>query len=206
MDLITLQEYKSFNSMSANDKEDPKIRMLITSISALIKAYLNGKGTNLPGQDAETITEYISVDYDTNRIYLEKYPVGQIISITEPDRYTVDSTVHVPLSYGADYMVDYANGILFRQRTIGGFANWPLSPSVVTVKYTTGAQADPGTGLFPEVEIPSDIKLAAIYLVNYYRSEEYRQSKTIGGTTEVNTLAKGTDFPLHIQVLLDRYI
>ena len=198
MNIITLEEYKSFYAMSVeNTKEDARINLLIESVSSLIQTYL---GLDFDGGKA--VTEVLSIDYETNQIYLENYPVQAGVVVTETDRYTTDSTVHVPLAYAADYAIDLEQGILTRMYKPGGFANWPISPSVVTVQYTT---APKWAGSFNATNIPADLKLAAIQLVSYYKNEEFRQSKTIQGSTVINSLAKGTDFPLHIQVLLDRY-
>jgi hypothetical protein len=194
MDLITLEEYKSFNALSANPKEDVKYSLLISSVSALIQAYLGIDSA----EGGKSVTEVISLDYDTNVIYLENYPVESITSITESDRYTYDSTVHVPLVYHSDYILNSAMGTLTRVYRPGGFASWPIGPGVITVTYLTAAK-------WEGLEVPMDLKLATIELVNYYKNEEFRQSKTMQGSSIVNTIAQGTDFPKHIQVILDRY-
>ncbi len=194
MDLITIEEYKLYNTLSDNTKDDAKISLLITSVSSLIQAY-----TGLDFEGGVEVTEVLSVDYDTNTIFLANYPVTAPVVVTESDRYTYDSSIHVPLSYASEYILDAANGSLTRVYTPGGFANWPLSPGVITVTYTTA----PYTTL--DGEVPADLKLAAIELVKFYMKEEYRQSKSVQGTSVVNTLAAGTDFPQHIQVILDRY-
>lgn len=196
MDLITLKEYKDYYSMSDNPKEDSKISLLINSVSGLIQAYI---GMDFEG--GKMITETLSIDYDTNIIYLEHYPVSSIVSVSESDRYTLDSTIHVPLVYASDYILNQADGTLIRQYTPGGFANWPLSPGVITVSYITGTRAGTGTS----DGVPADLKLACIELVSYYKNEEFKQSKTISGTSVVNTTTKGEDFPQYIQVILDKY-
>lgn len=194
MDLVTLQEYKDYNALSANPSEDLKMSLLISSVSALIQTYL---GMDFEG--GKNVTEVITLDYDTNVIYLENYPVTSITALTESDRYTYDSTVHVPLVYASDYILNSEEGTLIRQYKVGGFANWPISPGVITVSYTTGSR-----GGFNN-DVPAELKLATILLVNYYRLDEFRQSKAIQGSSLVNTLAQGEDFPKHIQVILDRY-
>jgi hypothetical protein len=195
MDLITLEEYKTYNGLSANPKDDPKIALLISSISALIQTYL---GIDFEG--GKSITRTLSVDYDTDKIYLDHYPIESVVSVSEMDRYTTDSTVHVPLMYASQFSVNLQDGIITRIRTPGGFANWPVGPGSVTVTYVTAPKWDIDTD-----DLPADLKLACIELVNYYRNEEFRQSKTIQGSSIINTLGKGTDFPQHIQVILDKY-
>lgn len=193
MNLITLEEFKNFSGIKKPD-EDAKHEMLISMVSALIQTYLG-----LDFEGGKTVTETLTLDYDSDTIYLSNYPVSTILSVSETDRYTWDSTVHVPLVYSADYILNGPDGALIRQYKVGGFANWPISPGVITVNYITAPKWGLGGG------IPLDLKLAVIELVKYYKDEEYRQSKTIQGTSIVNTLAAGEDFPKHIQVILDKY-
>ena len=195
MDLITLEEYKSYNALSDNPKEDERISLLISSVSSLIQAYLK-----LDFVGGRTITEVQFLDYDTNIIFLENYPVVGPVTVTESDRYTNDSSVHVSLVSNIDYVLNASEGTLLRTYTLGGFANWPLSPGIVTINYSTASRF----GIDLE-DLPNDLKLATIELVKYYMKEEYRQSKTVQGTSIVNTLSEGKDFPQHIQVILDRY-
>ena len=193
MDLVTLEEYKEYNGIKKPD-EDAKNSLLIDSVSALIKAYL---GINNP-EGGNSYTETHTVEYDTDTIFLDRYPVDTITSVSELDRYTVDSTVHVPLAYSSDYSVNKELGTITRLLSPSGLARWPIGPGAVTITYTTAPKWAGGI-------VPADLKLAAIQLVNYYKNEEFRQSKTIQGSSIVNTLAQGEDFPKHIQVILDRY-
>ena len=195
MELVTLEEYKSYNALSDNPKEDEKISLLISSVSSLIQAYLK-----LDFIGGRNVTEVQSLDYDTNTIFLDNYPVVGPVIVTESNRYTYDSSIHVPLLYASDYILDARLGTLTRIYTLGGFPNWPIAPAIVTINYSTAPYFGAGIDT-----IPADLKLATIELVKYYMKEEYRQSKTVQGTSIVNTLSNGTDFPQHIQVLLDRY-
>lgn len=186
-DLITLQEYKDYQQI-AQTKDDVKISFTITSVSNLIKAYI---GTTI--NDDTPITETISLDYDTNVFYTSQWPIREIVSITEWDRYTYDSTVHVPLTGDVDYY--QAGDAIYRVKQPGGFASWSVGPGAVTITYIAGYD-----------EVPQDIKLATIELVAYYVKEEFKQSKTIMGTTTVNSYAvKDGTMPSHIRTLLDSY-
>ena len=196
MDIITIQEYKDVKGISADTKNDAKISFLIASVSSLIKTYIHADFTG-----GESLTEIIHIDYTSDIIYLEKYPIASIDTVTETAlQYTYDSTVHVPLTGAVDYIENLKNGSLVRLVSPGGFPRrgWPMSPGYVTVEYTTAPT-------FSSSTMPPDLKLAAIYLVDYYKDDEYRQSRSVQGTSIVNTLAQGTDFPKHIQVILDRY-
>ena len=156
MNLITLDEYKVAKQLSADTKNDVRIGFLIESVSNLIKAYIKA---NISSE--ETITETILLDYDTDKIFLDKYPISSVESITETSpRYTTDSTIHVPLTGALDYSVDLVNGIITRIVSEGGFATWPVNPGNVIVEYTNGSA-------WTSDSVPADLKLAAIivYLI-----------------------------------------
>lgn len=187
-DLITLQEYKDYMGLRKPD-EDTKLTFLIASVSSLIKAYL---GYSLVDNYDTPITEYASFEYDTNIYYPKLWPIRDIIEITEQSRYTTDSTVHVPLTAESDY---YLSGdSIVRIPNYGGFGTWPRGPNTVKVIYRAGYE-----------DTPAELKLAAIELINYYSQEQFRQSKTIMGSTVINTLSKSDDWPSHIKLLLDNY-
>lgn len=187
-DLITLQEYKDYMGLKKPD-EDTKIGFLITSISSLIKAYL---GYSLVDNYDIALTEYASFDYDTNVYYPKQWPIRDIVEITETDRYSYDSTIHVPLTAESDY---YLSGdAIIRVPGYGGFGTWPQGPNSVMIRYRAGYD-----------DAPNDIKLAAIELINYYKQEQFRQSKTIMGSTIINSVSKADEWPPHIKLILDSY-
>jgi hypothetical protein len=114
------------------------------------------------------------------------------VSITEWNRYTTDSTVHVPLTNGADY--ELAGNTIVRIPRPGGFASWPVGPAVVKVEYRAGYE-----------DTPHDLKLAAIFLIEYYVNKGFLPQRTIQGTTVVNAEPKEADLPNHIKAILDHY-
>jgi hypothetical protein len=187
-DLITLQEFKNYMGLRKPD-DDTKISFLISSVSSLIKAYL---GYDLTGNYDTPVVEYASFDYDTNVYFPKLWPIRDVVEITEQDRYTWDSTIHVPLTAESDYYV--SGDTIVRVPGTGGFGYWPQGPNTVKITYRAGYE-----------DTPSDVKLAAIELVNYYKEEQFRQSKTIMGSTIINTLTKADEWPSHIRLLLDNY-
>ncbi len=189
-DIITLAEYKSFNKLVKDDLDD-KYTFLISAVSEIIRAYLDGSVFAPSGQ----ITEYISVDYDTDRIFPKYWPIRNIVSIEEPDRYTWDSTVHVPLQVGTEY---YLDGDSIVRVPENGFANWPISPATVKLVYEAGYDTDAGGS-------PADVKLAAIELVNYYVNKEHIPNRSIQGTTIINAGSTVADLPAHVRAILDQY-
>jgi hypothetical protein len=194
IDLITLDEYKLAKGLSKNDQDD-RLNMLIRNASSIIQAYL---GRSFSDED-EDITEVFSLDYDARILYLDKYPVSDIVSITEIDPYGYDSSVHWPVP-SATYFLDASLGRLIR--TDGGY--WPQGAGAVVVTYRAGYPV----GI---ENVPAELKQATIDLVSYYKDEEYKPSKQTRGATITNAVGTGrsgdlsTAFPPHIQRILDLY-
>ena len=194
--LISLDEYKLAKSLSKTD-EDDKIAWYIASASSIIQTYL-GRTFSDTGND---ITQIFNLDYDASVLYLDKYPITELVSITTIDPYGYDSTVHWPAPT-SDYYVDLEGGRIYRT---GSTPYWPQGPAAVIVTYKAGY-----TGGIDA--IPQDLKQAAIDLVGYYIKEEYKPSMQTRGATLTNAVAAprgNTDFsdkfPPHIQRILDMY-
>lgn len=188
--LISLEEYKLAKGLSKSEHDD-QLNMLIRNVSSIIQTYL---GRNF-SDTGEIHSEVLSLDYDTQTLYLEKYPVSEIISITEADPYGYDSSVHFPVS-SSNYFLDMKYGKLIR---VGSY--WSKGPGAIIVTYRV-----------PEItEIPPDLKQATIDLITYYRDEEWKPSKQTRGATITNAVggSRGTsyttEFPAHIQRVLDLY-
>lgn len=192
--LISLEEYKLAKGLSKPD-DDERLNMLITNVSSIIQTYLGREFT----ETGNNITEIFSLDYDASILYLDKYPVTEVVAVTEIDPYGYDSTVHFPAST-SDYFVDEAQGRLIR--TNRGY--WPQGPGAVIVTYKAGYVGGIDA-------VPADLKQATIDLVTYYWKEEYKPSMQTRGATLTNAVpgTRGTDysnqFPPHIQRILDLY-
>jgi hypothetical protein len=193
--LITLEEYKAFAGKTKTD-DDAKLNVIIPAVSSLIQAYIGNAG---PVDPTATIVENIYLDYATDKIFTKYYPIRELISVTETDRYSTDSSVHIPLTQGADYYL--IDDTIIRYPTgPSGFSYWPSSPGIVTVTYKAGSLDDNGDPL----PTPSDVKLAAIELTTYYLSKEFIQNRSIMGTSLATYVDKG-GMPPHIARLLDNY-
>lgn len=189
MNLITLEEYKAYQNIAKTDQDD-KITRLIASVSSLIQKYTGLEFNN----SEQIITEVIDLDYDAREIFLDKYPVNEIVSVTEINPYYYDSSVHFPVP-NTLYTVDLADGRLIRAQNM----YWPQGFGAVTVTYKTGA-----TNLQP----PADLKQAAIDLVTYYLKEQWIENRAMRGASISNgDLGYGytSKFPPHIQRVLDLY-
>lgn len=194
INLISLDEYKTAKDIRKDDK-DEVISQLITDVSALIQNYINYKFYD----SEETHTQVFDLDYDATELYLDDFPVNDITSITEINPYYYDSTIHFPVPETI-YREDLKQGRLIRLN-----GTWPQGYSAVEVTYTVGSALDPAT-------IPPDLKRATIDMVNYYMAEEWKDSKQMRGASLNNNTGSGntntstTDFPPHIQRVLDLYL
>jgi hypothetical protein len=188
MSIITLEEYKNYEGLIKTD-QDVKFTLLIESASNLIKTYLG----SIFAPPVSPIVEYISVDYDTDRLWPKYYPITNLISVEEPDRYSYGSTVHIPLQVGTDYVLD-GDSIL---RIAGsGFSCWPISPTTVKVTYVGG---------YTDSNTPAELKLAAIELVNYYRDKGFLPNRSMQGATIITSGTGVADLPPHVRAILDYY-
>lgn len=182
-DIITLTDYKTFKNLT-KDTEDTRLTIIISAVNNLIKAYLNRP----IGSVDENIVEYVNLDYGTNVIFPENWPISEVVSITEiPYGYTYDSTVHFPLNYNTEYTVG-------KDRIYKTNGHWRQGPQAVRLEYKAGFEF-----------IPSDLRLAALELVDYYHKNEYMQSRVAGNTTITNVVTGNAELPPHVRVILDNY-
>ncbi len=184
-DLITLEDYKTYKGLGKTDQDD-KINLLIKSVSSLIKAYV---GHGIVDNWDTPLVETYTLPYDTSTLYLNSYPINEIISVTEDVGGYVgglDSTIHYPVEFNIGFSFDPGGGKLVR---IGG--NWARN---ITVTYTAGY-----------AEVPEGVKLAAIELVSYYLNEEWKPTRTAGGTSIAGPAPEVGGIPKHITPLLEYY-
>lgn len=183
-DIITLPDYKSYKGLT-KDTEDVSLSIIVSAVNNLIKAYLNRP---IGLADDENIVEYVNLDYGTNVIFPNNWPISEVVSITEiPYGYTYDSTVHFPLNYNTEYTV--AGDRIYKTN---GY--WRQGPQAVRLEYRAGFQ-----------DIPGDLRLAALELVDYYHKNEYMQSRVAGNTTITNVVTGNAELPPHVRVILDNY-
>ena len=184
-DLITLEEYKAYRGTSKTDNDD-RLTFLIASVSALIKAYV---GFGITDNWDTPIEETISLPYDSNTLYLNAYPVREIVSVEENlGGYVggLDSTIHYPAVFNVDYTFEVGNGTI---RRIGG--NWARN---VTVRYKAGYETT-----------PPELKLAAYELVSYYDKEDWKPTRTMQGASLAGPAPETAGIPKHILPILDNY-
>lgn len=194
MDLITLEDYKTFKGISGYS-EDAKITPLITSVSQLVKTYCGR--TFLDNYD-NAITEFYSITYDTTFIQPRETPIKEVISVSERD-----SVIGTYVELGAaDYYLDTYYDSIFRINNNGTtYKTFTQGPGSVKIVYKAGYEF-----------CPEDLKLAVIDLINYYLKEDWKVSRTIGSATMQSSGPVGklgnpgsAVFPDHIKRVLDLY-
>ena len=187
-DLITLEEFKLAKGITKTDQDD-LLELLISNASEIIQLYLDRPLF----EEEQTITEVIDIDYDTDVIYLDNYPINSVDSLTSIDPYSYDSTVHYPVA-DTVYGIDLVNGKLYRTDQ----NLWPKGFAAVQVEYSFGG----------DFTVSAPLKQVTIDLVQYYKDEEYKESRSMRGASINNFNATGNEvyssnFPPHIQRVLD---
>ena len=190
-DLITLQEYKTAESIS-QPKDDARLNVLIPSVSQLIKTYC---GNSFVDFYSSAKTETLNIDWNTHIIQLTESPVNAITSVQERDSY---SGVYSTLTTGAyEYYLSTSTDSIFRTNS-GGYQSWPTGAGAVKVIYTAGYSP-----------IPGDLKLAVLDLISYYLKNEHKLRQSIAGASLQNqgssTQTGNVGFPDHIKRVLDLY-
>tara|TARA_B000000532_G_scaffold38231_1_gene27561 strand:+ start:508 stop:1098 length:591 start_codon:yes stop_codon:yes gene_type:complete len=191
-DLITLQEYKTAEGISA-PKDDARLNVLIPSVSQLVKTYC---GNSFVDFFSSNKTETFTINWGTYIVQLTESPVNAIVSVQERNSY---SDAYTTLTTGAyEYALDSATDSVLRTLSSGRYKNWPQGVDAVKVVYTAGYSS-----------IPTDLKLAVLDLVTYYLKDEHKQRQSIAGASLQNqgstSQSNNVSFPDHIKRVLDLY-
>lgn len=196
--LITLQDYKLDKGISKEDK-DAQITAIIGQVSAIISTYIGRDFTSRVDAEVERV---ITVDYSTDRVYLDDYPIKSIEELNWSNQKTHGSSVHWPIPNG-QYYADLSNGILHFSPCLQPYQS-PLRIKYILDEAPTGNDTDADG-------VPLPLKRAAIDLTHYYMSSEYKDSMTLKGAAINNATGTGSkntpdpSFPPHIQRILDMY-
>lgn len=188
--LITIDEYKNYKDINS-DNYDTIISALIDAVSNLIKEYTGRSFIDYAYTD--------KVEYFDATSYPEYYPKEiPIISITSLE-YSIDGGVtYTTYVENTDYFVDSEEGIIVSNTTTkySSFLQTPIGFKSGKLTYTAGY-----------IVAPADLKLAAMDLVEYYRSEEHISRKSMGGASTDNSgsITVNSNLPPHIKRVLDLY-
>lgn len=187
-DLITLDDYKTFQGISST-KDDDKLEVLVPSVSQLVKTYC---ANSIIDFYTNPKVEYFTLNYSTHLVQLTESPIVVISSVELKETFTSDYTT---LDSGK-YFVDDKTDSLIRTNS-NTYQNWPQGPNSVKVTYTAGYS-----------ETPLDLKLAIVDLITYYARDEYKLRQTLSGATRENpesSTRNSPAFPDHIKRVLDLY-
>jgi hypothetical protein len=193
MDLVTLSEYKAYKNISSTE-QDSVINGLITRVSSFIKTYCGKTFVDYASVDKVEYFDGVGID----KLFLDEQPVISITSIEISNDGGL--TYQTPLVEYTDYFVDYDIGVvsaLYSNFVLESTIAQGISNRNVKVTYKGGYTTT-----------PSDIKQAALDLIEYYRNEEYTPRKQFQLAQVDNIGARtGTisDLPAHIARVLSLY-
>lgn len=177
MEILTLLEYKTA-IQSTSPTDDDKLNFIIDFVNKFIPRYCNTSFKPV------TVIDELCTRFG-DAILLDNAPA---ISVESVSARAVDGTLTTisPSSY--------------RLNKAGGYINIILSEPLlsdrefgVSVDYTYGFSTP-----------PEDITMAAIELVNTYKSKNFYSSKS-SGSGDTLTMMKQTIIPMHIKSILDFY-
>jgi hypothetical protein len=186
MDLVTVNQYKSYRGVVGNT-EDIRLNVIVPSVSTLVKNYC---GRSFIDYYSTNKVEYFSMKWPQNVVFLAELPVNSLVSVEEFES-EQEGTSYVTLT-SSQYMLDTALDAVYRIEG-GRRQDYPQGINSVRVTYRGGYE-----------ELPNDLRLAVTDLITYYLKEEWKPEKNQGSFTIRNGNAEA-DFPDHIKRVLDLY-
>ena len=182
-DLITRAEYKNYLGISSSNK-DTEIDLLIPKVSQLVKTYCR---RNFTDYYDEAKTEYFDGGFD--KLILKETPVTNVTQVSKSTNY---GQTYTNLTKFTDWVLD---GDSVRAVSNGGWFQEYIRGYRVT--YTAGYE-----------NVPEDLKLAVLDLVEYYsknNSAVHVNRDVTPNVTQIQYVAS-TNFPAHIKRVLDQYM
>ena len=162
--LIDKTFYKTLHTISDSRKDDA-IDQLIPAVDQLIFNYLGRDIINHFSVGNEKVEFFDGSDYE---FFVSVWPLVEIDSVEIKDIVT-DNSYGTTLTEFEDYIVDINNDRVF---SVSG-KDFFSTPFPLAMKFTYRGGYDPNN-------VPSDIKMAAVRLVEFYLEEQYRPEKQLG--------------------------
>ena len=184
--LIYLNEFKTYKNIN-NDKDDAKLGLIIDSVIKFVQNYCNR--TFIDYYSTNKI-EYFDGVYN-NSVLVSEFPIVTLstVSVTTDGGQTfTDLTEFTDFTYNKD---------LGEIRSLyPAFVYTTIFYDSLRVTYKGGYS-----------RAPDDLKIAALDLVEYYRSEEYVPRKTLGAASTERVLIPDNTarLPPHIRRILESY-
>ena len=162
--LIDKTFYKTLHTISDSRKDDA-LDQLIPAVDQLIFNYLGRDIINHFEAGNEKVEFFDGSDYE---FFVSVWPLVAIDSVEIKDLVT-DNSYGTTLTEFEDYIVDINNDRVFSASGKDFFS----IPFPLAMKFTYRGGYDPNN-------VPSDIKMAAVRLVEFYLEEQYRPEKQLG--------------------------
>lgn len=183
LDLVTLQEYKSYAGISSTN-QDAAITTLIPKVSALVKSICR-----------RTFVDYVTEDKveifrGGTHLSLAEYPVLDVESVEYSANYGAD---YILLAKFVDWVLEAEDSNIIPTASLGVF---PQGVNAYRVTYTAGYTT-----------IPEDLKLAVFDLISYYLKNDsavHNSRLPTGNTVQIQYIMS-TALPSNIQRVLDLY-
>lgn len=188
LELVSLDEFKAYKKIT-KDEDDPKLSIMIRAASQLAKTYCRRTFVDYVTTDK---VEYFNGELDST-VFTDEFPILSVTSVSVAS----DGVTYTDLTADTDYFVDYDVDAI---RTVD---NLPFTqgayPAFKSVRVTYKAGYD---------EVPEDMKIAVMDLVEYYRQEEYTPRKAFQDNSVENLgFREGgkANLPAHIKRIFEMY-
>jgi len=186
--LITLEEYKDISGITS-DTVDDIVTSHLPGVSALVRNYCNREFNS---HYEDELVEYHSIKFDIRAVFLREVPIVGVTSVREKV-----SGEWNELVLDEDYIIDDYLDAIYRVNSSGNFLSFPIGINSVEITYTGGYG-----------NIPEDLKLAVVDLVDYYINNEHNTTKSNLQFT-LKTGEEGSkgpsSWPKHVTKTLDLY-
>jgi hypothetical protein len=176
--LITLDEYKTYTSISSTDKDD-RLEPIIKRVSEFVKTYCARSFIDSYDRSTQTFTPLVQYFNTPGQLFTREFPIQEIISVEISQDYGKTYTAT------ENYALDNQNDAV---QVLGDF----VGTNAYRVTYTAGYKS-----------LPEDLKLAVLDLVDYYYRGESTTRKSNGNV--VVEYVTSSDLPPHIKRVLDLY-
>lgn len=186
--LITVQEAFGYLKQTyiATDPEYDLCQQIINGITTTVNNELGRPVV------AETYTKKLRGD-GTKSLQLDMYPVHSVTSlkvITDWNR-----TTELTLVEDTDYFLEGDEGVIELDSYRGQISSFPKIPKCINISYKAGVAAD-------NTKIPSDIKLAAMILLQFYWQSDIAAFST---TFQDSVVIKPEAWPSRVKKILSNY-
>ena len=187
--LITIKDFKTYKGINS-EEADPIISLLIGGASSFVKEYT---GRSLVDYAKKNKVEYFNA-LDYGNYMPDEFPILEVAELAVSTDGGVTYTV---LTENTDYFVDFQEDMIINNTGYTGFV------TSTTITHNSGRITYKGG----YEEVPLDIKLATMDLVEFYRKEEYSPSKALQGASIEHAVftQHANMLPPHIRRVLDLY-